>query len=86
MAQLPATRPGRPLLVAQRSEGGPVPFGWEPGVGPAPVSWALYRASGQVAALVATGRVGTALPAVPPGTYCLSALDRSANESPRPPR
>jgi uncharacterized lipoprotein YddW (UPF0748 family) len=82
MAQLPATRPGRPVLVAQRSEGGPVPFGWEPGVGPAPVSWALYRASGQVAALVATGRVGTALPAVPPGTYCLSALDRSANESP----
>jgi uncharacterized lipoprotein YddW (UPF0748 family) len=83
MAQLPAARPGRPSLGSPRSvPGGRVAFAWQPGAGPAPVSWALYRASGPAAVLVATGRAGTPLPAVAPGTYCLSALDRSGNEGP----
>jgi uncharacterized lipoprotein YddW (UPF0748 family) len=81
MAQLPPSRPGRPLLVSPRfAAGGRVAFDWRPGAGPAPVSWALYRASGAYAQLVATGRAGSPLPAVARGTYCLSALDRSGNE------
>jgi uncharacterized lipoprotein YddW (UPF0748 family) len=83
MAQLPAHPPGRPLLVAPRSApGGRIVFAWQPAAGAAPVAWALYRVAGRAAGLVATGRAGTALPAVPPGTYCLSALDRSGNEGP----
>jgi glycosyl hydrolase family 10 len=83
MAQLPAWRPGRPLLVSPRSApGGRVTFDWQRGTGPAPVSWALYRVSGASAPLVAVGRAGTPLAAVAPGTYCLSALDRSGNEGP----
>jgi uncharacterized lipoprotein YddW (UPF0748 family) len=46
----------------------------------AAASWALYDGAG---ALRATGRAGAAAPtaAGPPGTYCLTVLDRSANES-----
>jgi uncharacterized lipoprotein YddW (UPF0748 family) len=80
MARLPANPPGRPRLVSPRPARGGTAFDWQPGTGPAPVSWALYRADGPAAKLVATGRTGTALPAVPPGTYCLSGLDRSGNE------
>jgi uncharacterized lipoprotein YddW (UPF0748 family) len=76
MAQLPSHPPARPALVSP----GPGRLDWQPGPGPQPVSWALYRVDGPAATVVATGRTGSALPAVRAGTYCLSGLDRSGNE------
>jgi hypothetical protein len=62
--------------------GGAVAFDWQPGAGPAPVSWALYRVEGPVAKLVATGRSGSPVSAPRRGIYCLSGLDRSGHEGP----
>lgn len=81
LARLPAMPPGPPRLVSPRSVGrGAVTFDWQPGSGPASAGWALYQVSGPAARLVAAGRAGTVLPALAPGTYCLSALDRAGNE------
>ena len=77
MAQLPAVPPARPRLIAGKA----LQLQWEPGPGQAPASWALYRRGEQAAPLVATGRAGTPVIAPAPGDYCLTALDRSANES-----
>ena len=83
MAQLPAAPPSSPRLVSPRSiAGGAVAFDWQPGAGPAPVSWALYRVEGPVAKLVATGRSGSPVSAPRRGIYCLSGLDRSGHEGP----
>jgi uncharacterized lipoprotein YddW (UPF0748 family) len=76
MAQLPSNPPGRPVLTSP----GVGKLDWQPYPGAAAVSWALYRVDGPAAKLVATGRAGTALPAIQPGTYCVSGLDRSGNE------
>ncbi|MET0494155.1 MAG: family 10 glycosylhydrolase, partial [Actinoplanes sp.] len=86
MKKLPNVPPGAPRLVsARQGPGGKAELDWQPGTGPEPVSWALYRVDGAVANLVATGRAGAEVadPAPPAaaGVYCLSALDRSGNES-----
>jgi uncharacterized lipoprotein YddW (UPF0748 family) len=82
MSQLPAAPPGAPRLTSPRSgPGATIAFDWQPGTGPQPVSWALYRVDGAAANLVGTGRAGTAITAPGRGTYCLTGLDRSANES-----
>jgi hypothetical protein len=80
MRQLPAAPPAQPRLVAARSVGEGLQLDWQPGDGPAPVSWALYRLDGARAPLVATGRAGSPVTAPGAGTYCLSGLDRSGNE------
>jgi uncharacterized lipoprotein YddW (UPF0748 family) len=86
MARLPAHPPAQPRLVsARRGSSGTVDFDWQPGAGPAPVSWALYRVDGASARLVATGRSGTKVVGPQAGTYCLSGLDRSGNEGPPSP-
>ena len=83
MARLPAAPPEAPRLVAAARSGPAMKF--EASASGA-TSWALYRVSGDSAALVATGRVGSEVidPAAPagPATYCLSGLDRSGNEGP----
>jgi uncharacterized lipoprotein YddW (UPF0748 family) len=86
MKKLPNVPPGAPRLVSGRKgTGGKVELDWQPGTGPEPVSWALYRVDGAAAKLVATGRSGAKVadPAPPAaaGVYCLSMLDRSGNES-----
>jgi uncharacterized lipoprotein YddW (UPF0748 family) len=85
MSRLPAAPPGAPRLSgATRTDDGSLRFAAGSGPAPAATSWALYRVTGDVAALVATGRSGTQVvdPAPPAGaaTYCLSGLDRSGNE------
>ena len=87
MRRLPVARPGAPRLVAaRRGPHGELDFDTVAGAGGAPASWALYRTAGAAAKLVATGRAGTQVadPAPPAAdtAYCLSTLDRSANESP----
>jgi uncharacterized lipoprotein YddW (UPF0748 family) len=82
MHQLPAATPGRPLLLAGRGSGAGRRLDWRSGSGPAPVSWALYQITGASAPLVATGRAGSPVVAPGPGSYCLSALDRSGNQGP----
>ncbi|MCM4077758.1 glycoside hydrolase family 10 protein [Paractinoplanes hotanensis] len=83
MARLPAAPPAAPRLVAAARSGAAMKF--EASASGA-TSWALYRVSGDSAALVATGRAGSEVidPAAPagPATYCLSGLDRSGNEGP----
>ncbi|MEU4692944.1 family 10 glycosylhydrolase [Actinoplanes sp. NPDC023714] len=79
MARLPATPPPAPAITAaERGAGGELRFTARA----AGVSWALYRGG----SLVSTGRAGTAVtdpkPPAGGGAYCLSALDRSGNESP----
>ncbi|BAL90418.1 hypothetical protein AMIS_51980 [Actinoplanes missouriensis 431] len=79
MDRLPSAPPAAPRLVAAERDGnGKLRF--EAAAGG--VSWALYRGGD----LVATGRAGTPVadPSPPSGAaaYCLSALDRSGNESP----
>ena len=81
MAQLPAEPPSAPRLISAAAAPGRVTFIWQPGERE-PVSWALYRVGGGSADLVATGRRGAEVTATEPGTYCLSGLDRSGNESP----
>ncbi|KUL37642.1 glycoside hydrolase family 10 protein [Actinoplanes awajinensis] len=53
--------------------------------GLASTNWALYRTTGGPATLVSTGRTGAEITDPHPAanaTYCLSAVDRSGNESP----
>ena len=85
MKQLPATPPGAPRLVASRRAAAGLQFDIQ--VADRPVSWALYRTTGGApAALIATGRDGTAVvdphPLDTTAGYCLSGLDRSGNEGP----
>ncbi|MFI5494092.1 glycoside hydrolase family 10 protein [Actinoplanes sp. NPDC051859] len=86
MAKLPAQPPATPVATAAgRSDAG-VTVQWQAGGDSKPVTWALYRVDGPTANLVATGRAGSQPvvdPTPPAGalTYCLSALDRSGNES-----
>ena len=87
MKHLSAAAPAAPRIVAARpAASGQLTLEWQPGTGPAPVSWALYRVTGKSADLVATGRAGS--PVIDPAptgkatTYCLTGLDRSANEGP----
>jgi uncharacterized lipoprotein YddW (UPF0748 family) len=79
MPQLPADPPPAPRLLAARPTGNGFTLDWEPGA-TEPVSWALYRVDGRVAALVATGRTGADVVAPESGTYCLAGLDRSGNQ------
>jgi hypothetical protein len=84
IARLPAAPPAAPrITAATRSEGGAVTLTVTGGGG---VSWALYRTDKGSATLVATGRAGSAVadrkPPAGPATYCVSGLDRSANEGP----
>ncbi|GAA4937864.1 glycoside hydrolase family 10 protein [Actinoplanes utahensis] len=84
MARLPASPPAAPrLTAATRSASGAVTLTVADAAG---ASWALYRTDDEGAALIATGRAGTPVvdPKPPAGTatYCLSGLDRSANEGP----
>ncbi|OJF12676.1 glycoside hydrolase family 10 protein [Couchioplanes caeruleus] len=86
MDRLSARPPAAPRVTAVRRANGVTAVEWQAGGGSEPVSWALYRVDGAAANLVATGRTGTQQvvdPAPPAGgaTYCLSALDRSGNES-----
>ncbi|GAA2611247.1 lipoprotein [Paractinoplanes durhamensis] len=86
MPQLPAAPPPAPALTAAQRAGAAITFTATAGAEPAAASWALYRVSGDAAALVATGRSGSQVkdPNPPPGksVYCLTGLDRSANEGP----
>jgi uncharacterized lipoprotein YddW (UPF0748 family) len=86
MQRLPVAPPTAPRITAARKVAGKVEVEWQAGTGPEPAGWALYRVDGAAADLVATGRRGAAVvdPAPPAtaATYCLSGLDRSANESP----
>ena len=84
MSRLPAAPPAAPrLTAATRSDSGAVTLTAADAGG---VSWALYRTDDSGAALVATGRAGAPIvdpkPPAGPATYCLSGLDRSANEGP----
>ncbi|WP_127505893.1 glycoside hydrolase family 10 protein [Actinoplanes solisilvae] len=81
MARLPSAPPAAPHLLAATRAGAAMRLD---ATAPGAVSWALYRVSGDAAALVATGRGGSPVvdPAAPAGpqTYCLTGLDRSGNE------
>ncbi|MBG0562199.1 family 10 glycosylhydrolase [Actinoplanes sp. NEAU-A11] len=85
MEHLPASPPAAPTITgAARADNGSLVLETAPGGGA--TSWALYRTGDGAAGLVATGRAGTAVadpkPPAGPVTYCLSGLDRSANEGP----
>jgi hypothetical protein len=77
--RLTAAPPQRPAVTGVRRTGETFTVAFTAPAGA--TSWALYDGAG---ALVATGRAGAAAPtaAGPPGTYCLTVLDRSANEGP----
>jgi uncharacterized lipoprotein YddW (UPF0748 family) len=84
MARLPVSRPGSPEITSARADGGTVTVSWRPGHGPAPTSYAVYRLDpgADTAHLVATVRGPSyADRGAPAGSeYCVSGLDRSANE------
>ncbi|GAA0444899.1 glycosyl hydrolase [Actinoplanes capillaceus] len=85
MSRLPASPPAAPRITgATRDAGGRITLTTAAASGGA--SWALYRTGEKDATLIATGRAGTPVvdPKPPTGsvTYCLSGLDRSANEGP----
>jgi uncharacterized lipoprotein YddW (UPF0748 family) len=94
MAQLPATVPATPILVdVRRAPDAAVSVTWRPGKGAAATMYAIYRldpgsatsrlvatvrrAGGAEQSLVDRDSVATAQ-----SRYCVSALDRSWNESP----
>ncbi|GIE31327.1 lipoprotein [Actinoplanes italicus] len=84
IARLPAAPPAAPrITAATRSDGGAVTLTVTGGDG---TSWALYRTDSDTGTLVATGRAGSPVvdrkPPAGPATYCVSGLDRSANEGP----
>ncbi|MBB2943823.1 uncharacterized lipoprotein YddW (UPF0748 family) [Actinoplanes lutulentus] len=81
MARLPAAPPAAPQITgATRGANGELVFA----AAADGVSWALYRTGEKEATLVSTGRSGTPVtdpkPSSAGGTYCLTSLDRSANE------
>ncbi|GIF14101.1 glycoside hydrolase family 10 protein [Actinoplanes teichomyceticus] len=84
-ARLTARGPAAPRLTAARGRDGRLVFDADT---PDATNWALYRTTGGPATLVATGRAGAEIADPKPAanaTYCLSALDRSGNESPLSP-
>ncbi|MEV6303561.1 family 10 glycosylhydrolase [Actinoplanes sp. NPDC051861] len=85
MARLPAAPPAAPRITgASRAADGSLSL--RTAAGGRATSWALYRTGKSTADLVATGRSGAPVidpkPPTGPVTYCLSGLDRSANEGP----
>ncbi|MEV0900077.1 family 10 glycosylhydrolase [Actinoplanes sp. NPDC049802] len=85
MSRLPAAPPAAPRITgATRDPSGRITLKTAAASGGA--SWALYRTGDKTATLIATGRAGTPVvdpqPPAGPTTYCLSGLDRSANEGP----
>lgn len=78
MAQLPANPPAAPQSVAGTVSAGQVTLRWEPSAQAA--HYAVYRVEGEAAALV--GHVAAPAFTGEPGSYCVSALDRSWNEGP----
>ncbi len=54
---------------------------WRGAAPPAATSFAVYKVNGDKAPLVATTRQTTWTDPAAPGTYCVTALDRSWNES-----
>lgn len=86
LARPAAAAPATPQLTAARKDAAGKLILTQSGV--ATTNWALYRTTGGPATLVATGRTGTEITDPHPaanGTYCLSAVDRSGNESPLSP-
>ncbi|GAA2846690.1 glycosyl hydrolase [Actinoplanes cyaneus] len=86
LARLNATTPATPQLTAARKDASGKLIFTQSGV--ATTNWALYRTSGGPADLVATGRAGSEIADPHPAansTYCLSAVDRSGDESPLSP-
>jgi uncharacterized lipoprotein YddW (UPF0748 family) len=77
MARQSAARPAQPERVVARS----LRLDWRPGPGQKPAGWALYQVSGSAAPLVATGRAGSPVVAPAAAVYCLTAVDRTGNES-----
>ncbi|GGR93390.1 glycosyl hydrolase [Micromonospora fulviviridis] len=82
MAQLPAAPPPAPAITgARRQDTGGVTLTWR---GDDAMSFAVYRVDGDAARLVGTTRgadwVDRTAPAGRTLTYCVSGLDRSANE------
>ena len=76
MDQLPAAPPATPQGLTAVAAGGGITLRWEPV--PAAAHYAVYRVDGEVAGLV--GQVASPSYSGAPGTYCVSALDRSWNE------
>ncbi|MEV6346826.1 family 10 glycosylhydrolase [Actinoplanes sp. NPDC051851] len=76
-----AAPPATPVITAARREGTRLVLETS---APGAVSWALYRTTGAGATLVSTGRAGAQVadpsPPATGATYCLTGLDRSANE------
>jgi uncharacterized lipoprotein YddW (UPF0748 family) len=91
--RLKAAPPGAPVLTSARRTGnGAVTLQWRPAAGPAPTAYAVYRADGTdgdavlLATLRATaddvqGWTDATAAAGRRYTYCVTALDRAANES-----
>jgi len=86
MGRLPVARPGAPLGIGVHTSDGDTTVTWRPGNGPVPTSYAVYRLDpgAAVARLVASVRTQSFVDrSVPAGArYCVSGLDRSANEGP----
>jgi uncharacterized lipoprotein YddW (UPF0748 family) len=86
MARLPVSLPAAPVITAVNVEGGTTTLTWRPGDGTAATSYAVYRLdpNADVAKLVASVRTGHESfvdHGAPLGArYCVSGLDRSANE------
>jgi uncharacterized lipoprotein YddW (UPF0748 family) len=89
MAQLPVAVPATPSVSTVRREAdGSVTVSWRPGEGTAATSFAVYRLDGAesaqlVASVRATGGEQSFVDkgASPTARYCVSALDRTWNES-----
>ncbi|MFI7577867.1 family 10 glycosylhydrolase [Micromonospora sp. NPDC049497] len=83
MTQLPATPPAAPVVLDGRREDGGVRLTWRRD---GAASYAVYRVDGDEARLVGTTRgdgwVDRTAPADRALSYCVSGLDRSANEGP----
>lgn len=78
MEQLPAAPPAVPSGVVADATGDRVTLRWSATSGAA--HYAVYRVEGEVANLV--GSVASPSFTGPPGSYCVSALDRGWNEGP----
>jgi uncharacterized lipoprotein YddW (UPF0748 family) len=86
MGRLPVARPTAPEVTGVQTNGGATTVTWRPGHGPAPTSYAVYRLDPgtAIARLVASVRAQSFVDkGAAAGTrYCVSGLDRSANEGP----
>jgi hypothetical protein len=86
MSRLPVARPAAPLVTGVQTNGGATTVTWRPGGGPVPTSYAVYRLDpgAAVAGLVGSVRAQSFVDkgALAGARYCVSGLDRSANEGP----